>query len=74
MPRPSDLAIHQLSEDMEIEDQFLLACLEESVVELYEVEGRQEFANATALRLRRLQRICLTFDVDVTVALLLMHG
>ena len=74
MPRPSDLAIHQLSEDMEIEDQFLLACLEESVVELYEVEGRQEFSNATALRLRRLQRICLTFDVDVTVALLLMHG
>jgi hypothetical protein len=74
MPRPSDLAIHQLSEDMEIEDQFLLACLEESVVELYEVEGRLEFANATALRLRRLQRICLTFDVDVTVALLLMHG
>jgi hypothetical protein len=59
---------------MEIEDQFLLACLEESVVELYEVEGRLEFANATALRLRRLQRICLTFDVDVTVALLLMHG
>ena len=74
MSKLSDLAIHQLSEDMEIEDQFLLACLEESVVELYEIEGRLEFANATALRLRRLQRICLTFNVDVSVAVMLMRG
>jgi len=74
MPRPSDPAIHRLCEHMEIEDQFLLACLEESVVDLYEVEGRLEFANATALRLRRLQRICLTFNVDVPVALMLMRG
>ena len=74
MSRPSELAIHQLSEHMDIEDQFLLACLEESVVELYEIEGRLEFANATALRLRRLQRICLTFHVDVPVAVMLMRS
>ena len=74
MPRPSEAAIHQLCENLEIEDHFLLACLEESLVELQEIEGRLEFANATALRLRRLQRICLTFNVDVMVALLIMHG
>jgi hypothetical protein len=73
MPRPSDRAIHRLCEEMEIEDEFLLTCLEESVVELDEIDGRLEFANATALRLRRLQRVCLTFHVDVTVGLLLMH-
>ena len=74
MPRPSDVAIHHLCENLEIEDHFLLACMEESVIELHEIEGHLEFANGTALRLRRLQRICLTFNVDVTVALLLMQG
>ena len=73
MPRPSEVAIHQLSESLEIDDQFLMACMDDSVIELDEVEGRLEFANGTVLCLRRLQRICLTFNVDVTVALLLMH-
>jgi len=71
MPRPPASAIHQLCEQLEIEDHFFLACLEESVIEIYQSEGQLEIANGTVLRLRRLQRICLTFDVDVPVALIL---
>jgi hypothetical protein len=66
-------AIHQLCVRLDIEDHFFMACLEESVIEIDETEGRLELANGTALRLRRLQRICLTFNVDVPVALLLMQ-
>jgi hypothetical protein len=71
MPRPSQAEIHALCESLDIDDDFFVACLEDSVIELYEVEGHLELANATALRLRRLQRICVTFSVDVSVALML---
>ena len=74
MSRPSEAAIHHLCLQLEIEDLFFVACLQESVIEVYETEDRLELANGTALRLRRLQRICLTFNVDVSVALALMHG
>ena len=69
----SQSAIRQLCEHLEIEDHFLAACLEESAIDIDETEGRLELANGTALRLRRLQRICLTFDVDVPVALMLLE-
>jgi hypothetical protein len=74
MRRPSEAAIHQLCARLEIEDHLFMACLEESIIEVDETEGRLELANGTALRLRRLQRICLTFHVDVPVALQLMRG
>ena len=74
MPRRPEAAIHPLCENLEIEDHFFIACLEESVIDVDEVEGRLELANGPALRLRRLQRICLTFSVDVPVALLMMRG
>ena len=72
MSKPSEAAIHQLCVQLDIEEHFFMACLEESVIEVSETEGRLELANGTVLRLRRLQRICLTFDVDVPVALMLM--
>ena len=71
MPRPSETAIRQLCGHLEIEEHFFIACLEESVIEIDETQGRLDLCNGTALRLRRLQRICLTFNVDVPVALML---
>lgn len=74
MLRPPDAAICQLCETLEVEVHFLRVCLEESVIDVYETEGRLELANGTALRLRRLQRICVTFNVDVPIALMLMRS
>src|ERR1039458_6364530 len=45
MPRPSEAAIRQLCEDLEIEDHFLIACLEESIVDVCETEGQLELTN-----------------------------
>ena len=74
MAKLSKAAIRRLCEQLDLEDHFFLACLEESVIDVYAVEGRLEPANGTVLRLRRLQRLCLTFDVDVPVAVMLSHG
>jgi hypothetical protein len=71
MPKPPEAALHQLCAQLQIEEHFFIACLEESVIEVHELDGRLELANGTILRLRRLQRICLTFDVDIPVALML---
>jgi hypothetical protein len=71
MRRLSEAAIRQLCEQLGIEGRFFMACLEESVIEVYETEGHLDLANGTILRLRRLQRICLTFEVDVPVAVML---
>jgi hypothetical protein len=71
--KPSKAAISRLCENLGIEDQFFMVCLAESVIEIRETQGRLELTNGTVLRLRRLQRICLTFDVDVPVALMLMR-
>ena len=68
---PSEAALRQLCENLGIEDHFVRVCLEESVIEVCEEEGRLDLANGTALILRRLQRICLTFNVDLPVALML---
>jgi len=73
MSKPSETAVHHLCEVLEIEDHFLWACLDESVIDVYETDGRLELTNGTALRLRRLQRICLTFNIDVPLARLLMR-
>jgi hypothetical protein len=71
MPKPSDKKIRHLCKTLAVETHFLKACLEASVVEIYETKGHVDLGNGTALRLRRLQRICLTFEVDLPVALIL---
>jgi len=73
MRKPSTALIHQLCAQLAVERQFIMVCLEESAIEIRRTKGRLTLANGTALRLRRLQRICLTFDVDVHAALLLMR-
>jgi hypothetical protein len=73
MPKPSEKAIRHVSKKLNVETHFLKGCLEASVVEVYELKGRMDLAHGTALRLRRLQRICLTFNVDLPIALMLSH-
>ena len=73
MPNLSKTALRRLCEQLEVEDHFFLACLEESVVDVDEVKGRIALAHGSVFRLRRLQRICLTFGVDVPLARMLMR-
>jgi len=72
--RLSEAALREPCAGLEIEPAFLAACLEESMVAVEDRQGRLELSQGTALRLRRLQRICLTFHVDVHVAVLLISG
>jgi hypothetical protein len=71
MPKPSEKAIRHVCKNFAVETDFLRACLEASVIEIYETKNHIDLVNGTALRLRRLQRICLTFEVDLPVALIL---
>jgi hypothetical protein len=72
MSRPSEDAVRRLCGALGIEDHLFRVCLEESVIDVYETEdGALEFANGTLLRLRRIERLCLTFEVDAHVALML---
>ena len=64
-------AIQRLCERLDVDPHVLVVCLEESVVEIAEVNGQLDLQNGTVLRLRRLQRICYVFDVDIYAALLL---
>lgn len=65
--------VQRLCRDLHLEASFFLECVRESVVKVEEVDGRARLGNASALRLRRLERICSALDVDVTVALLLLE-
>jgi len=67
----SETAIQQLCERLQIETGFFIQCFQESVIEVEEIDGHLDLGNGTILRLRRLQRICHTFNVDLPVALLL---
>ena len=73
MNSPSDTALQQLCERLQIDPEFFVECLQESVVEMNETEGRLDLRNGTILRLRKLERICTTLDVDVSVALLVLQ-
>ncbi len=72
MPNATEAAIQQLCERLQIDSGFFAQCLQESVVEIHEVNGRWELANGTIIRLRRLERICNTLNVGVTAALLVL--
>ena len=50
-----------------------MECVRESAVEIEEVEGRVKLGNASALRLRRLERLCEALDVELPVAMLLLE-
>jgi len=69
--KPSKKNLDQLSKRLNVETPFINACLEASIIEVYETKGRMDLGNGTALRLRRLQRICLTFEVDLHAAILI---
>jgi hypothetical protein len=66
--------VEKLSQRMSIEPQFLHACIEASIIEIRENSGDLDFENGTAIELRRLERVCLTFAVDIHVALLITHA
>jgi len=68
MPAYPENVIVILSERFHIERGFLAQCIAESVIEIHEVEGEWDLSNGTALRLRRLERLCQTLDVDVPAA------
>ncbi len=69
----SDATIRKLCAQLDLDRDFVVQCLTESVAEVEEVNARLEFKDATLLRLRRVQRICLTFEVELSVALLLVN-
>jgi hypothetical protein len=69
----TDPEIQRLCGALHIETGFFVECVRESAVEIEEVEGRVNLRNASALRLRRLQRLCGALDVELPVALLLLE-
>lgn len=73
MYSPSDTALQNLCERLQIDPEFFVECLRESVIEVHEIEGRLDLGNGTVLRLRQLERICTTLNVDLPVALLLVQ-
>ena len=73
MPPADPTRIRELCATLQVDEEFFVQCLEASVVEVHEVDGRLELANATVLRLRRLERICATLEVPLPAALMLSH-
>ncbi len=68
----SDTALKQLCECLQIDPEFFVQCIQESVVEIHEIDGRLDLGNGTVLRLRQLERICITMNVDVSSGMLLL--
>lgn len=68
----SDAPLKQLCERLQIAPEFFVQCLQESFVEIQEIDGRLDLGNGTVLRLRQLERICVTLNVDVSGAMLLL--
>lgn len=73
MPEASDPKIQRLCQVMQIDVNFFVECVRESVVELEEIDDCVHLSNASALRLRRLERLCGALNVDLPVALLLLE-
>ncbi len=67
-----ETAIVQLCQRLQIDSGFFVQCLEESVIEIHEIDGQLDMGNGTALRLRQLERICHMLKVDLPIALLLL--
>ena len=72
MKKYPEALIVELCQRLEIGRGFFVQCLEESVIEIGEVKGGWDLSEGTALRLRRLQRLCDTFDVELPAAKLIL--
>jgi len=64
--------VSEFCQRFQIDSVFFVQCLEESIIEIREIDGRLDLSNGTALRLRQLERICSTMNVDLPVASLLL--
>ena len=73
MPEASDPEIQRLCRGLHIDAEFFVECVRESAVEIEEIDGRVNLGNASALRLRRLERLCAALEVDLPVAMLLLE-
>jgi len=71
MKNYSEAALEELGKQLQIEPEFIKECTHEASIEFLEDESGLGFANGSALRLRRLQRLCETFEIDLPVAALL---
>ena len=71
MSRYPKEALVTLCQRLQIETEFFEACIEESVIELHESDGQLVVGNGTTLQLRKLERLCQTFHIDVPTAILL---
>lgn len=47
MHSPSDTALQQLCERLQVDHDFFVQCLQESVVEIHETEGQLDLVNVT---------------------------
>ncbi len=72
MPQYPEIAIIQLCRRLQVDSGFFEQCLQESAIQVHEIDGRLDIENGTALRLRRLERICRTLNVELPIALLLL--
>jgi len=72
MTEYSQKALQELCQRLEVDAVFFAQCVELSIIEIEVHDERLEVFNGTLLRLRRLQPICDTFDVDISVGLLLL--
>jgi len=64
----SDASVKTLCQCLEVDSDFLMACLEASAIDIREEENHLRLDNGSILRLRRLERLCHTFQVDVPMA------
>lgn len=71
MPHAPEPLIRELCATLQVDEEFFIQCLEASVIEIHEVDGHLELANATVIHLRRLERICATLEVPLPAALML---
>jgi hypothetical protein len=66
MSSARDASLEELAADLEIEISFLRLCVQEGAVRVEELTQEPPALSAAALaRLRRLERLCLSLDVDV---------
>jgi hypothetical protein len=68
MPAYPEMVLIRLSESLRVDRGFLTQCIEASVLEIQETDGAWGVSNGSVLRLRRLERLCHVFNVDVPVA------
>ena len=72
MPNVPDAVIQQLCERLQVNSDFLVQCIQESVIEIHEIDGHWELSNGTVLRLRQVERICSTLNIGLSGALVLL--